>query len=255
MSSVILSNIQTKLSELEVAHDCRILFAAESGSRAWGFASQTSDYDVRCVYYHPASRYLSVVPMRDTIEWELNEVYDINGWDLRKALQLSLRSNISVFEWADSPIVYRSSPWHEEFRAVTRRVMQPSRLAVRYVGMAQSTYKRYLSLPEPPFKQYFYAIRPLLAARWVLQENAPAPVPFDVLREAFLPDFMQDEVDKLLALRGGSNEKAVGMARPVAVEYIRDEIMALQTQLDAMEAFSEPDFADLDAFFRRVVAE
>lgn len=253
MNDDILCNIQTKLSELEQVHDCRILFAVESGSRAWGYASETSDYDVRCVYYHPAARYLSITPMRDTIEWELNEVYDINGWDLRKALQLALRSNISVYEWADSPIVYRSSPWHDEFRAVTRRVMQPERLASRYVGMALSTFKRYLNLPSPPYKEYFYAIRPLLAARWVLHESSPAPVPFADLRAAFLPSFMQDEVDELLALREGNEEKAVGAARPLAIDFIRTQIMELQSYLDDRPRFSEPNAAELDDFFRKIV--
>lgn len=255
MNKDILNNIQAKLSEMEKARDCRILFAVESGSRAWGYASETSDYDVRCVYFHPAARYLSILPLRDTTEWELNDVYDINGWDLRKALQLALRSNISVFEWADSPIVYRTSPWHEEFRAVTRSVMQPGYLASRYVGMAVSTYKRYLTLPNPPFKQYFYALRPLLAARWVLQEQAPAPLLFSTLCEALLPAEMRDEVDELLLLRSSGTEKATGPLRPRAQEFICREIAALQAVLADFTCAPSLSTAALDAFFRRVVAD
>lgn len=251
MMNNIIQNIQDKLSEMEQVHDCRILFAIESGSRSWGYASATSDYDVRCVYYRPQEKYLSVKPMRDVIEWELNDVYDINGWDLKKALQLALRSNISVYEWADSPIVYRSSVWHEEFRDVTRAVMQPAWLATRYVGMAESTYKRYLTMPEPPYKEYFYALRPLLAARWVMETQQPAPVPFADLRHLLAQD-MQDEVDTLLALRASHTEKAAAAARPKALEYIRREIAQLRSLLS--EPKSEPDAAPVDAFFRRVIA-
>lgn len=246
--------IQNKLSEMEQAHDCRLLFAVESGSRAWGYASTDSDYDVRCVYWRSAASYLSIMPARDVIEWELNEVYDINGWDLKKALQLALRSNISVFEWADSPMVYRTSPWHEEFRAVTRSVMQPAWLAARYVGMAESTYKRYLSREQPPYKEYFYAIRPLLAARWVLQEQKPAPVPFADLR-VLLPREMEDEIEALLELRRSHTEKAGAAVRPRALDFIRREIGELRAVIDACPPFGAPDARVLDDFFRRTVAD
>ena len=191
--------IQSKLDDLQQQKGCRLLLAVESGSRAWGYASTTSDYDVRCIYYYPQERYLSIRPPRDTVEWELNEVFDITGWELRKALGLTLKSNLTVYEWADSPIVYRSSPWLPEFRQLIRRVVQPGLLASRYLGMAASTIHRYLEREEVPYKQYFYALRPLLAARWVLQERKPAPVPFADLRH-LLPDEMQEVTDELLSM-------------------------------------------------------
>lgn len=249
------ASILAKLDELCDRHDCRLLLAVESGSRAWGYASQDSDYDVRCVYYHPAGRYLTIRPPRDTIEWELNEVFDINGWDLRKALHLALKSNVSIHEWANSPIMYETSPYLDEFRALIEQVMQPERLAYRYVGMAVSTFKRYLEAPQVPYKEYFYCIRPLLAARWVLRERRPAPVPFAELREALLPADMQDEVDTLLQLRASSTEKAVGPVRPVAAAFIQREIESLRATLDAAPELPFPDPAPLDDFFRRVVAE
>lgn len=250
-----ISQIRQRLADMQRAHDCRLLFAAESGSRSWGHASQNSDYDVRCVYYHPQACYLRVYPPRDTIEWELNEVFDINGWDLRKALHLALKSNVSIHEWAHSPIMYETSPHVDEFRALIERVMQPERLAYRYVGMAVSTFKRYLEAPQVPYKEYFYCIRPLLAARWVLRERRPAPVPFAELREALLPADMQDEVDTLLQLRANSTEKAMGPVRPVAAAFIQREIESLRATLDAAPDLAFPDPAPLDDFFRRVVAE
>ena len=250
----IIQNIQEKLTEMERVHDCRILFAVESGSRAWGFASQDSDYDVRCVYYHPVEKYLSVNPMRDVIEWELNDVYDINGWDIRKALQLALRSNITVFEWANSPVIYRSSRRHEEFRALIGSILQPELLASRYVGMAESTYKRYLTMAEPPVKQYFYAIRPLLAAHWTLETGQPAPVPFAELRPLLPPD-MEEEINTLLELRRAHTEKARFGLRTKALEYIRREIEALRQVLVSFSGKQTLPTAQLDEFFRRVVMD
>lgn len=245
--------IQLKLDELQRQKECRLLLAVESGSRAWGYASTTSDYDVRCIYYYPQERYLSIRPPRDTVEWELNDVFDITGWELRKTLGLTLKSNLTVYEWADSPIVYRSSPWIEEFRSLIRSVLQPGLLASRYLGMAASTIKRYLEREEVPYKQYFYALRPLLAARWVLQERTPAPVPFADLRH-LLPDDMQAVTDELLALRSGSTEKATGPAHPAAMAFITRELAALDALAATLPPPETPDTAPLDDFFRRVVA-
>ena len=245
--------IQLKLDELQRQKECRLLLAVESGSRAWGYASTTSDYDVRCIYYYPQERYLSIRPPRDTVEWELNDVFDITGWELRKTLGLTLKSNLTVYEWADSPIVYRSSPWIEEFRSLIRSGLQPGLLASRYLGMAASTIHRYLERQEVPYKQYFYALRPLLAARWVLQERRPAPVPFADLRH-LLPDEMQEVTDELLALRSGSTEKASGPAHPAAMAFITRELAALDALAATLPPPETPDTAPLDDFFRRVVA-
>lgn len=90
--------IEEKLKEIERKEKVRILFAAESGSRAWGFASPDSDYDVRFIYVRPAEDYLRLEGIRDVIEWQLDEVLDINGWDLKKALVQFQKGNATLFE-------------------------------------------------------------------------------------------------------------------------------------------------------------
>jgi predicted nucleotidyltransferase len=82
----IITEINEKLDEIERTEGVRVLHAVESGSRAWGFASLDSDYDVRFVYVRPKEDYLRLDEPRDVIEWQLDEVLDINGWDLIKAV-------------------------------------------------------------------------------------------------------------------------------------------------------------------------
>jgi hypothetical protein len=41
------SRVLAELDDIERRHDVKVLFACESGSRGWGFASPDSDYDVR----------------------------------------------------------------------------------------------------------------------------------------------------------------------------------------------------------------
>ena len=98
-----------KLKEIETAEQVRVLYAAESGSRAWGFASPDSDYDVRFIYAREPEAYLSILPKRDVIEWQLDETLDISGWDIQKMFRLLLKSNPTLFEWASSPVVYQTT--------------------------------------------------------------------------------------------------------------------------------------------------
>ena len=98
-------SIKEKLFQIEQHENIRILYACESGSRAWGFASFNSDYDVRFIFVRPVEDYLRVEELPDYIDAELNELYDINGWDLKKFCKQLFKSNPVIFGWANSPIV------------------------------------------------------------------------------------------------------------------------------------------------------
>ena len=112
--SLIIERIKQKLNEIEKTENIKILHCVESGSRAWGFASPDSDFDVRFIYCRPVDFYLKLEKTSDVINWELNDIYDINGWDIKKALGLLHKSNPTLFEWNNSPIVYKTSPEWEE---------------------------------------------------------------------------------------------------------------------------------------------
>ena len=128
--------IKKKLKEIEARENIRVLHCVESGSRAWGFASPDSDYDVRFIYVRPLEYYLRLEKARDVIEWQLDEMLDINGWDLQKALRLLHNSNPTLFEWFSSPIVYRETPFAEEFRSVMRQYFCSKRGLTHYLSMA-----------------------------------------------------------------------------------------------------------------------
>ena len=92
---IVVDTVLQQLHEIEVKHGVRVLYACESGSRAWGFASADSDYDVRFIYSHPQEWYLSIDLEHepDVIEVPIDGELDISGWDLRKALKLFRKSN------------------------------------------------------------------------------------------------------------------------------------------------------------------
>lgn len=155
------SNIINKLSEIEKSENVIILHAIESGSRAWGFASPDSDYDVRFIYVRPKNNYLRLEKKRDVIEWEINDIYDINGWDISKFLQLTHNSNPTVFEWLNSPVIYHSHDIIKEISPELNKYFSCKSGLHHYLNTALSTTNKYLKNKEIKLKKYFYVIRPI----------------------------------------------------------------------------------------------
>ena len=246
--------IKEKLKEIEIKKNVRILMAVESGSRAWGFASPDSDYDVRFVYVRPLSDYLRLEKTRDVIEWQLDDVLDINGWDLKKALQLMHNSNPSIFEWCASPIVYKTSNEFEELKEIRKEYYSPKKSLYHYWHMASSNYRSYLQGEEVRIKKYFYVIRPLLAAKWVVDKKTQPPMLFSELLDAELPVKLAPTIDKLLEMK--KNMPEMGLAPKISVldEFINTELEAVKQAAD-VEKSIKTDWKLLDDFFQKVVTK
>jgi predicted nucleotidyltransferase len=179
---VLQARIQTELDAIERKETIRIVLAVESGSRAWGFPSRDSDYDVRFLYVGPIESYLTVTPRRDVIERPVDAVLDINGWDMRKALQLMLRSNAVLIEWLTSPVRYRSWAGGDEFLALARSAASLTALAHHYQSQARSSVDPAGSAGGPiPLKRYCYAVRSALAVAWIRQRGEAPPMEIGAL--------------------------------------------------------------------------
>ena len=198
--------IQKKLEEIEKQEHVKIILAVESGSRAWGFESADSDYDVRFIYVREPEMYLRLDNVRDVIEWQLDEVFDISGWDIKKALQLLYKSNPTLFEWINSPIIYKETEEALELRNLANGYFDVKKSVMHYLNMSSTTFNNYLQDDMVKLKKYFYAIRPILAAKYVLENKIQPPVKFSELKETMLNDAINDEVNHLLELKINSNE-------------------------------------------------
>ncbi len=235
---------------LERERKVRILYACESGSRAWGFASRDSDYDVRFLYVHPAEHYLSfrIEKKRDVIEVPPKGDLDLSGWDLRKALQLLVKSNGALVEWLTSPIVYREGL--HELRQRLSELVSPRSLGFHYFRMARSAVAD-LSGQQASLKRCFYALRPLLAARWLEMRAGLPPVALAGLR-AVLPEELQPTVDELLEQKQASSEKDRHSLDPRLLEFLRRESDRLGGVVARLPAVT-PDLDLLDGFFREAL--
>ncbi|WP_338034982.1 nucleotidyltransferase domain-containing protein, partial [Lamprobacter modestohalophilus] len=223
------AEILTSLTAIEAEKGVRILFACESGSRGWGFASPDSDFDVRFLYVHPLPWYLRVRPQRDVIEQPITGDLDINGWELRKALGLLGKGNATLIEWLDSPIVYRADAvFLQRLRALAESVYQPERAFHHYVHMARGNYRDFLTREQVRLKKYLYVLRPLLATLWIEQDRGPVPMRFETLVQTLIDaPKLRAAIDQLLVIKRSVGEAEVGAPLPLLNAFINRELTRL----------------------------
>ncbi|WP_374567478.1 DNA polymerase beta superfamily protein [Ideonella sp.] len=246
------AEILRKLAAVEAEHDVRVLYACESGSRGWGFASPDSDYDVRFIFARPVREYLRITPTRDVIEEVPGPVFDVNGWDLRKALQLLAKGNATLIEWLSSPVVYRQDDgFVQRLREAAAAVYQPIRSFHHYAAMGRGNFREYLQGEQVRAKKYLYVLRPLLAAKWVLERDDAPPMAFEPLVRAMVTDVaVQRDIDELLVIKRRSGEQEWLPARPVLNTYL-EQLMA--DLADAQPAIGQPDMHTLDQLLAETV--
>ena len=245
--------IPAKLREIEAREDIRILHCVESGSRAWGFASPDSDYDARFIYLRPPEYYLRLEKTRDVIEWQLDETLDINGWDLQKALRLLHSSNPTLFEWNNSPIVYRTTPEWAEISAVIGHFFLKKPGLHHYLSTAKKHIQVYLSGDTVRLKKYFYALRPILACRWILTRQTPPPMRFTELAAACLDEAMVPAVSELLRRKTDAPEVGLVPRIDAINRYLDDSVAELEQQIRALPEEEPADWATLNALFLRAL--
>lgn len=243
--------ILQKLLELEQSENIKILYACESGSRAWGFASPDSDFDVRFIYTRPANDYLSIADGSDTVGLPVDEVLDIGGWDIKKALKLFLKSNGPLFEWLQSPIVYSQHPvFADDLRKLMPHYFSLRSGANHYLSMAYNTLRDDLQSDQVKMKRYFYALRPALACLWIIKQQTVPPMEFAHLRTLITDSDFQDNIDKLMEQKLVTNEK--GMIAPVRLlnDWLTTTLSVCKEQVPTLPSLKQ-QIDELDRVFRK----
>ena len=246
--------IAEKLDEIERAEGVRILHAVESGSRAWGFASPDSDFDVRFVYVRPQEDYFRIDERRDVIEWQLDEVLDINGWDLKKALRQFAKGNATLFEWSGSPIVYRTTADWERIREISKQYFSEKAAVYHYYGTANSTLQGYLQGERVRYKKYFYALRPLLAAQFIETYHTAPPVRFSDLLNMDMESGLRAAINELLEIKKRVTETEEHLQIPVIRAFIEEETARQKALADRLADDRNRDFTALNRIFREIVS-
>lgn len=249
--------IKDQLKEIEEKFQVKILYAVESGSRAWGFPSQDSDFDVRFIYIHRPEWYLSIDPQgggvkKDVIELPINDLLDISGWEVTKALRLFRKSNPSLLEWMRSPILYyQASGFIEQLRGLESEVFDCKASLHHYINMAKNNYRAYLQGPEVKIKKYFYALRPVLACKWIKEYNTAPPIDFRELLTAIIPKGpVKADIETLLKRKMVGDELDLEPRVQIIHDYLDREIMHIETYIRTITDENENPTPKLDELFR-----
>lgn len=251
--------IMHALADIERERGVHVLYAVESGSRAWGFASPDSDYDVRFLYVRPLDWYLSIQKKRDVIETPIVDLLDVNGWDIQKALGLLCKSNPAMLEWLISPIVYREDEAVvARLRHLAEATEHRARALHHYLSIARSQFRSFLEgRDDVLLKKYFYCLRPALALTWLRQDH-PGPVPMalpELLAGVEIAQDIRDEIDALLVRKSQASELGKGPRVPALNAFIEQEM-----QRAAEHAKNNPSAApdireEAETLFRDLVME
>jgi predicted nucleotidyltransferase len=254
------AEIQIRLRDIEAKEGIRIPYACESGSRAWGFPSADSDYDVRFIYLRPREWYLSidVERRRDVIEHTGDGKLDISGWDLRKTLQLLRKGNPPLMEWLGSPIVYV-----ERFAVAARmrdllfKYHSPVACLYHYLHMAQGNYREYLKGTTVWIKKYFYILRPILAIKWIEKGLGIVPTEFQVLADEVVESpKLKGEIDRLVEAKRRGEELDRGPHIAVISEFIEQELARLEgKQFEKNYSAPKAPAAEFNRVFRAALDE
>jgi len=244
--------ILDRLNDIETEEGVSIFYACESGSRAWGFPSEDSDYDVRFLYLRPSDWYLSIdlESKRDVIERPINDLLDISGWDLRKALQLFRKSNPPLLEWLNSPIVYQEKgSISQVLRDLIPEYYSRVKCMHHYLHMAQGNFREYLRGDIVWVKKYFYVLRPILAIKWIETRSDAVPMEFGKLVDSCVEsNELKTSINTLVEQKRAGQELDRQPRIDIISEFIESELQRLESVI--VEDKVKLDSASLDQLFR-----
>lgn len=249
--------ILAEIQKIEGQYEVKICLAVESGSRAWGFPSKDSDYDVRFIYVHKKDWYLSIDQKRDVIELPINDLLDINGWEVTKALRLFRKSNPPLMEWLHSGIVYyQAFSLVDQMKTIQNQVFLPQSALYHYLNMAKGNFRDYLRNDEVKIKKYFYVLRPVLACVWIERYNTVPPIEFQTLVEELLEEGqLKREILTLLERKISGDELNLEPKVTVINDYLEKEIIRLEEYTKTVKVPKVDMTPILDDLFRTVLDE
>lgn len=253
---VMKEKILQRLKAIESRYDVKVLLAVESGSRAWGFASKDSDYDVRFVYVHRKEWYLQLVEGRDVIE-ELDPdgVMDFAGWDIKKALLLMGKGNCAFAEWLNSPIVYyRDEDFFMGMSILMGDYFRLISAVNHYYHMAMNHDKRYLEKRGCELKRFMYHLRGLLAAKWAATYETYPPVLFEELVEKMVPDQkIRDEIARMVELKRESREHNTTIVSDELINFAARTAEEIESLFGTFPDEKPQDYDSLNNFFLNIL--
>ena len=258
--SAVCEHVERELAKLEGEYGVKIVFAAEAGSRAWGFPSQNSDYDIRFIYVHNKNWYLGAAPEKrnDVIIKAIDipdlGLLDLSGWELRKALRIMQNSNPQIAEWLFSPIVYRNiTDFAVLMKQLLPKILSLGSMALHYHGLFKNALKKLSSGNHSP-KAVLYVARALLVLKWLEKYRAIPPVDIRELMLATVESpLIKTQIDNLIERKRYANEEDNQAAGHALTEWFKEENERLEKLRDTFDYSREK--LDADSVFLKILEQ
>ena len=257
MDSKIKQTILEKLHQTEAGHQVKISLAIESGSRGWGFAATNADYDCRFIYAHTAERYLSVFEPSEFIEYEVDETYDIKGYDLKRVLKYIVKSQATIFEWLSSNVVYiKDEATTQMLQCLAAEFFNPIPVSHHYLSLARKMLSEITAADEAKIKKYFYILRPIANLNYIHQYKKMPFMEYDKTLEATtLPSDISAAIQELKERKMKMLEHDKIPTHKLLVDYFKSEIDRFECILKDMKQTKNTDYAHVNEVFRTMLKE
>jgi len=247
-----MEKIKSLLKAVEEKYNVEILYACETGSRAWGFPSPDSDFDIRFLYRHEKDWYLSLDTRKDTIEFMVDKDWDITGWDLKKSLLLLKRSNAALIERFQSPVVYYADEgFTTAFKQLALDYYSPIAVFYHHHSLAASFWEELKAPEKIKLKKYFYLLRSLLSCYWITKDQSLLPMHIEGLMEK-ISGPIKEEIRELIALKATVGEKYVHTISPNLYQWTKELWGTIEAGKDKL-AVNNRDISQLNEFFLKTI--
>lgn len=249
--------IRNYLKTIAESKNIEILWACETGSRAWGFASTDSDFDIRLIYVHKKDWYLSLSEKKDTIEMMLeNNDIDISGWDLKKSLSLLRKSNAPILERIQSPIIYKSDPeFIKDILEVARTFYSRIATIHHYLSMSKKFVAELEAEKEYKLKKFFYALRSAFVCKWIVEKDEMPPIEFHkIYPNLGVDSTLISRIQELIQLKSTIKESYYHSGEEPLLNLIKNFNEEAEKKKEALPS-SKGDSAQLDQIFRKYISK
>jgi len=242
------------ITELEAKENITIHLAVESGSRAWGCPSPDSDYDVRIMFTRAKEKYIQIDEPQDTLNYFHGDLLDINGWDFKKVCKLIRKSNVTPFEWAQSPMVYKEiNDFSQAVLELSKHYFQAKHSVNHYRGIAKNCYLSGLSEDKIKLKKLFYVLRPLMAASWIIEKKEIPPMDIPKLIHVVKDAAIVADIQELLQIKQQANEDYVHTIDDKLIQFIDAQFEYIDaTKFE--ETAQKKDSTELNKAFQKTIA-
>ncbi len=245
------TKINHYLKQIAQDKDIKILLACETGSRAWGFPSPDSDYDIRLIYLHKRDWYLGLIDQKDSLQimYENNDL-DFSGWELRKCLRLLMKSNAAFLERIQSPIIYQADTlFMNEIIPIAESCYSRRTTLHHYLGLAKRSYADIINKKQYKLKKFFYALRAAIACRWIVSKDQMPPIEFQkMLYVLDIDETIIKRIENLIELKATISESYLHEGDNEILEFINNNINHAKQQASEIPV-TKCNIEKLNTFF------